>query len=285
MDQQPEKQVRGRSKKQPKSPRPDLYTFTEALNKLGIPKSTFIYAVDQGKIPKVVPPGKTYGYYPKKFIDDLATATHLFVLQYVTEPTEFGVATGEDIPGMYDVIASLWGKNVTTPIETRVGWYQKNPLMDYVVKQNGIVTGYFSMMPLKPEPLEAMMAGKMRGWQITPDHLYVFKPGQIYDLYVGMAVRGDIPYQERYGRRLIAGVIRVFEDFARREILFRRLFATSDRSDGIKLCSDLGFIQAQGKETDLFGRFVLDLETSQAPFAQRYQAVAQQVQQEKAFRK
>lgn len=274
MENQPGEGTQKRSKKQPKSPRPDLYTFTEALQKLGMPKSTFIYAVEQGKIPKVVPPGKKYGYYPKKFIDELATATHLFVLQYVAESSEFGVATVDDIPGIYGVIECLWGKNVTTPIETRKSWYQKNPLMDYVVKQNGIVTGYFSMNAFRPEVLELMVAGKMRSWQLTPDDFCIFESGHTYDLYVGIAVRNDIPFQERYGRRLIAGVMRVFEDFAQRGITFRRLYAASDQPDGIKLCNDLGFERVQGKEGDLFGRFVLDLETSPGPFAQRYRVAA-----------
>ena len=61
----------------------------------------------------------------------------------------FAVAQPEDAQGIYEVIASLWGTLHTTPVKTRLSWYQKNPGIDYVVKQEDEVTGYVTIMPMK----------------------------------------------------------------------------------------------------------------------------------------
>ena len=145
-----------------KAPSANLYTRSEAILKLGLPKSTFHDYVTTGRIKKIVPPGKREGYYLKKEIDALANATHLFLLQYTSEPTTFSLAKDEDIEGIYQVAESLWGKNGTTPIELRKSWYKVNPLMDYVVKKQDIVVGYLSVTPLSEEALKLTLCRKKK---------------------------------------------------------------------------------------------------------------------------
>ena len=51
-----------------KAPREDLLMASEAIELLGIPKSTFQRLVQAKKIPKETPFGRSEGFYPKSFI-------------------------------------------------------------------------------------------------------------------------------------------------------------------------------------------------------------------------
>src|SRR6266849_3523783 len=111
--------------KQSKAPA-GLYTASQAIKKLRMPPTTFHNYVREGKIKKITPPGRTEGYYEKVYIDKMARASELFAIQYAAEPATFSVATPEDAQGTYEVVASLWGTLNTTPIETRLKWYDAN---------------------------------------------------------------------------------------------------------------------------------------------------------------
>src|SRR5712691_392288 len=96
---------------------PGLYSATQAIKKLGLPHSTFYDLVEKGTIKKVVPPGRSDGYYLKAAIDDLAKARQLFTLQYATDISVFQKATESDIQGLHDVCSQLWGTRGTYPYE------------------------------------------------------------------------------------------------------------------------------------------------------------------------
>lgn len=247
-----------------KAPAPGLMTRSEAIQRLGIPGSTFDYQVRVGRITRVVPPSRADGYYKRDEIEALALENLLLFLQNASEsdyePTTFSVATADDIPGIFGVIAQLWGAKKATPIELRRSWYRANPKIDYVVKQNGIVVGYLNVIPYNPETMEEKMAGRKRGWDTRPQDILPFEPGDHYDCFVGIAVRSDFPHSERYGRRLISGFMGVLEQFAQEEIYIRKLCAVSDQPQGIEIANKLGFVKEPSKEGDLFGRYVLDLE-------------------------
>src|SRR5438874_8469742 len=105
-----------------KKPTKGVYTAREAIKKLKMPQATFHHYVKTGKIKKITEPGRTEGFYEKAYIDKMAEASELFAIQYASDPATFSVATPDDIQGIYDVIASLWGTLFTTPVQTRLGW-------------------------------------------------------------------------------------------------------------------------------------------------------------------
>lgn len=253
-----------------KKPSTGLYTAREAIKKLRMPQATFHNYVKMGKIKKVMLPGRTEGFYEKAYIDKMAEATELFAIQYASDPATFSIATSEDAQGIYDVIASLWGTLFTTPVETRLSWYKSNPDIDYVVKQEGIVTGYVTIMPLKHETIEKLMTGKIRGWDIKAEDILPFTPGMPLECYTGIAVKAGVYKPEKYGMRLIAGIIRVFREFARNGIMIKKLYAVSDTPDGVKLSRDLGFEETPPAPGSTFKQYVLDFETSDLPFAREY---------------
>jgi hypothetical protein len=255
--------------KQPKAPN-GLYTASQAIKKLRMPPTTFHNYVREGKIKKITPPGRIEGYYEKVYIDQMAKASELFVIQYASGPATFSVATPEDAQGIYDVIASLWGTLHTTPVETRLKWYSINPSIDYIVKQEGIVTGYITIMPMKHETIEKLLSGKMRGWDIKPEDILPFTPGVPLECYVGAAVRAGVYKPEKYGMRLLIGMLGKMNEYARQGIFIKRMYGVSDTPDGVKLSRDLGFKEEPPTPGSTFNRYVLDLEESDSFFAKEY---------------
>src|SRR5690242_21080917 len=64
----------------------ELYTASEAINRLKLPRSTFYYLVEQGQIPKVTVPLRKQAYYSRAVIDDLAEQRQAVVQEYQSTP-------------------------------------------------------------------------------------------------------------------------------------------------------------------------------------------------------
>jgi len=248
-----------------------FYTANQAIKKLGIPRSSFFNMVEKGKITKVVPPGRTEGYYPRKEIDDIVRAQQLFTIQYATQPATFEKATPDDAQGIYDVGVSLWGTTGTPTVEKRLEWYKSNPDIDYVVKQNGVVAGYISLMPLKHETIEQLLSGEKRGWEVTADELLPFIPGVPLECFVmALGVRAGLQKPEKYGMRLFTGAIHVLGEMGKQGIIFSKFYATSNSPDGIKASLDLGFKELDSIPGSTRKRFVLDIATSNSLLLEEY---------------
>jgi hypothetical protein len=189
------------------------------------------------------------------------------------EPATFSVATPEDAQGIYEVIASLWGTLHTAPVETRLKWYEVNPAIDYVVKQDGIVTGYLTIMPMKHETIEKLMKAEIRGWDITPNDILPFTPGIPLECYTGAAIRAGVYKPEKYGMRLLMGIIDMLNEYARHGMFIKKLYGVSDTPDGVKLCRDLGFKEESPAPGSTFKQFTLDTEESDSPFIREYMRI------------
>lgn len=256
-----------------------FYTAKEVMSKLGIANSTLYHYVDIGKIKKVVPPGKKEGYYLKSEIDKMVRAKELFILQYASDTTTFSVAQEEDMQAITDLGIELFGKSGSPSYETRLAQYKANPEIFYVLKQDDLLVGYLALFPLKHEAIERIMSGvaesTFRTEVLIPENITQFKPGEADEVFLLIGVRQNVKKSTLYGSRLIGEGIGVMEQFARRGIVIKRLYATSRTRDGIKLCRDLGFKQVTpvAEEDDLL-RFELDIETAKNPLFAKYQRIA-----------
>lgn len=246
-----------------------FYTARQAMERLGLNKSTFYYYVKAGKITQHKPPLRKTGYYHKKEIDQMATEIALYFHTHVEEQTgtETRVARPEDAQGVYEVLASLGWQ--TASAEQRRSWYKINPFIDYVIVRKGEIAGYLTGIPYKPPALADIMAGRRRAWHMKPSDILPYRENGVYDLYVGIAIKNHEAYPW-YAIRLIAGYRTFLEELAERGIHIRRMYAVSDRDAGQQLSTDLGFTRQESEPGDLFPRYMLDLETSASYFAQRY---------------
>jgi len=63
----------------------ELYSLREARGKLGnIHPSSFYQLVKNGRLRRIVPPGKKNGYYLREEVDKLAQERSAFFAQYIT---------------------------------------------------------------------------------------------------------------------------------------------------------------------------------------------------------
>lgn len=258
---------RGKVSKAPEG----FYTASEAIKILNMPRTTFHHYVKIGKIKKKVPYGHKEGYYEKNYIDKMAEASQLYAIQYAEEPTVFSVATKDDAQGIYNAASSLWPTTNVAP-ETRLSWYQVNPEIDYVVKKDDIIVGFVNIRPLKHETIERLLNREIWVKDIKPEDLLPFTPNIPLECWVGMGVRTGVNDPKKYGMRLIAGAIKVFNNFATRGIAIKKLYTISESPDGIRIAHGLGFKDITLPNAPV-KQFVLDVETSDSPFVQEYNRI------------
>ena len=251
------------------------YTAKQAIELLGLSRASFYDYVEDGKIKRYVPPLRTEGFYKKKEIDLMAAQIALILHIELSDEEDTlittRVAKPEDAQGIREVLTEGFGWQ-SASVEQRLAWYRVNPLIDYVVVYDSKIAGYITAVPYVPTALEDMMAGRKRAWHIEPDDILPFLPGRTYTLYVGAAVRRDMPDPKILARRLLSKFINFLQELAESEIVIEKLYAVSNQEDGIKLCKKLGFVQQETQPGDLFpdSRFMLDLTTSDSHFAKLY---------------
>ncbi|MFL5627070.1 MAG: helix-turn-helix transcriptional regulator [Ktedonobacteraceae bacterium] len=255
-----------------------FYSATEVMKKLGIASSTLYHYVETGKVKRVVPPDKRDGYYIKSEIDKMVRAKELFMLQYATDTAIFEQAQEEDVQGITDLGVELFGKSGSPSYETRLAQYHANPEMFYVLKQDDLIVGYILMFPLKQEAIEKIMSGvaesTFRTGLLIPENIQPFKPGTADHVFMIIGVRQGLAKSRIYGARVISGAVEVFEHFARKGIIIKKLYGTSRTQEGIKLAKDLGFKRVTPvSEEDNLLRFELDLATAKEPIFKTYQSI------------
>ncbi len=272
----------GRTSPPPKG----FYTAAQAIKKLHMPRSTFYDMVKRGQIKKITPPHKRDGYYAREDVDKIAQAQEAFVLQYATDNSTFEVAQEEDIDGIVDLNAELFGsvgsnKNREARYALRMTQYKANPQIFHVLKQDGIVVGYVGVFPLKEEAIEKIMSGmaesRFRTEVLAPEYITQFKPGEADNVFVIIGAKQNIKKSKIYGARLIAGIIEFAEILARRGIIIKRLYGTSRTQDGIRTARGLDFKQITPiTDEDHLFRFVLDLQETINPLFREYQHLAKE---------
>ena len=268
------------------------YTAAEAAKRLSMPKTTFHNYVRNGKIKKVVPPGQTEGHYSKVEIDKLAQARELFILLNSIEPVTFERAASEDdIRGIYDLCVAIYGVGGTPSYNERLKIWHKNPRVYYVVKQENIVVGYISLICLPDEAIQLLMGPTPKQPRITEagagiysvigvDNVRPFTPGTPIDsLFISLGVRPGMSNTEQrsYSFKLIRDTISVLEEFAEQGMPVKKLYGTSERTDGIRLARKLGMKETK-YEGDNIIRYELDLETSDSPLLKEYQTMIKQTE-------
>lgn len=241
---------------------PGYYTSEEAQKKLRMNRRTFFNHVKDGSIPHEKIPMMSHNMYPKKEIDAIADMHIIYMLtkqMLEEESSAFRVATVDDIAGISNVLIKLWG---SAPDEKlRASWYAKNPQLDYVVLQHGIVMGFISATPYTEAALEDRMSGKRSSSAILASDIVPFVPGQTYDLFIGMVMRPDVKqHQKQYAARLLIGFFHELAGLIRRGIGIRRFYACSDQPDGENFCEKMGFTRSERQPGDMFNRYVLDLQ-------------------------
>jgi hypothetical protein len=226
----------------------------------------------------VLKDGTRGAYFLRMTSTDLAKAKELFDIQYGSNTTTFSLAKEEDIRGIYDLTVSLWGIKGSTPYETRLARYKKNPDIYYALKYLDIVVGFSVLMPITKRAVKNILEGNRTPDQptITVDDVLPFSTDAPIDyVFVEIAIRDGVPTPKQYAMHLISGTSRALDDLARRGVTIKKLFATSRTPDGIGISRKLGFQEKPLTKNAGTFAFELNTETAKSPLLDEYQKIIQ----------
>lgn len=246
-------------------------TAGEAQQLLGMTYSALRNQVIAGNIKSMTPPGSRQARYSKGDVYRLKRSIEAALAAQNNSPTEFVKATIEDMPAAVALAAAVFGDVNTISVEKRVEWLKKNPDIDYLLKQEGQLVGYISLVPLTPEAIEDLLTQRRFAKDLTGNDIVSYVPGQPVDIY-GMAIGtqpGVSKEQKReWGAALLRGAQDVLEDLGHRGIVIRSIKAHSNTPDGIRLMRHLGFTETEATIPNMRD-FVIDVATSGIPFIKR----------------
>ncbi|MGH2482405.1 MAG: hypothetical protein ACRDHW_22380, partial [Ktedonobacteraceae bacterium] len=219
----------------------EYYTPAQARELLGMTYSALQNQINTGNLHPVVPPGRKQKVYLKTEVNDLKAQLEAFYLSrslQTAPPARFIKATIEDMPQAVQLADRVFGNVNTITLETRLAWLEKNPDIDYLLKQADLIVGYFSLVPLTPETIDDLLHARRKAKDLNADDIQPYIPGIPVDLY-GMAIGvrpGVSKHQKRsWGELLLLGARRAIIALGKRGIVIRALKAHSTTPDGINL--------------------------------------------------
>jgi predicted DNA-binding transcriptional regulator AlpA len=255
-----------------KQPNSKYYTASEVKQILGIGDSALYNYVNRGELQRIVPPHRKQGVYLRSEVDEMAREMQAFFVAKTTVSSAFSKATKEDMPECVQLSAAIFGGLNIIPLEKRIAWLEKNPDIDYIVRHEGELMGYASIVPLSPEILEPLLKDEIYAKDLTPDEIEQFKPGKPIQLYImAMGVKPRLSKLEKrtYASRLIKGIVKEIIEMGGRGIDIETIIARSETPDGIHILRHLGFTEVPS-EVPGTRNFIIEVAKSGIPAILEY---------------
>lgn len=229
-------------------PAEEYYTAAEARKVLGLNEFTFQYRVRTGQIPKVIPPGKRQGVYPKRIIDALAQAMQLLFEQQ--EHIVFSRSLLAEQEEEMNIGIRCFGSEFITPLPERIAFQLKSEYTFWSLKVDGHVVGYVSLFRFPPEFLDDLLTGRRIEREITVREVLPFTRHEPFSIYIDvMAVDPQLPH---HLRNLYAGIIvsrfaNVILDLRANGYQIEKLYTVTATKEGDRLVKKAGFHLMEGK--------------------------------------
>lgn len=259
----------------------ELYTASEAIQRLKLPRSTFYYLVEQGQIPKVTVPLRKQAYYSRAVIDELAEQRQAVVQEYQSTPDRliFVRPTLADLEQLVEIDRAIWGEVGIIDPDVIAERFAHNPENVHVLKDSssGAVLGGVTMSPLPAALIDGLMSLKLDESDIKPSDYLRFMPGTPQDCYViGIVVRQDVG-ATFYASRLLDHAVSYLTELVERGIHLHRLYTVGTTTEGDRLARKLGFEEVRsghGPLGDERVAFILNLnaKSPKSALVSRYQA-------------
>jgi hypothetical protein len=219
----------------------NLYSASEAMQALGVTQGQFQNLVRQGKLKRVIPPGRTRGMYTKKEVDELALARQFFTSQFA--PVEICQTTEKELDEEYEIATELFGRT-TTPVANRLIWLKAAPDIMLDICSNDEMMGYIKMAPLKRDAIEAIMRHEKVGADMKPEDFDEYNTKHPIDIFIfGIGVRRTLSKEESayYASRLMSRAATLMAEKGAKGVEIHALYTTSYTPYGINICERMGF--------------------------------------------
>ncbi len=176
--------------------------------------------------------------------------------------------------GVYAIAEKLFGH--TTLAEDRMPLVKRVPEGNLVVTDRGKIVSYAHIQPLLLEPLQRFLSGKIRGKDITAEHLDPFAPGKVVDILVKSigSYHENPATSTRYSKALFLGMRSELTRWGEKGYIINKIYATSETSSGIEKASEFR-MTSLGKIPGSKGKkrfaYAIDPKTSTLSFFKGYQ--------------
>src|SRR5579875_1904860 len=222
------------------------YTLQQALEKLGIPKSTFFDMVKDGRIRSYLPPHRKRGaLYDKEQIDAMAA---IQVATGQKPPTDekliFGNSTEVDLAQEVAIGLDLYGADDIVPLNKLRQWWMRNPEMFLALKrQDGVLVGYSSVTPMKPETIMKLIRDEIREADVDPNDIYPYSIGVPLECYIASLTVVPGPKQREYATQLISDVAHFIQHLGERGVYITTFYCIGATPEGRRIAHNLGFTE------------------------------------------
>jgi hypothetical protein len=251
------------------------YTAKEARELLGMTHSALLNQVVAGNLQRIIPPGRRQGVYLKEEVDQLKREMDSWLINRRAtkkEPARFVKATIDDMPDAVALADAVFGSHLTIPLKKRIEWLKKNPDIDYLLKQEGQIVGYFSLAPLRSDTIEDLLNQRRYASDLTARDILPYEPGvpvELYGLAIGVRPGVSLSQKREWGMALILGARQVLLDLGKRGVVIARIWAHSSKPDGIRLMRHAGFTETVSTVPGMRD-FLIEVEPSGLPFLLEY---------------
>lgn len=224
------------------------YTAKEAQEKLGLSKAMFFRKVNQGVIPKMVPPGMKQGLYPKRDIDALVLSMTAVFEHY--NKIVFSRSTPADQLEEMNIGIRCFGQDFITPLAERLAFQRKSEYTFHSLKVNGQVVGYISMFRFHEAFLDDLLTGRKIEREITEKDVYPFVRLEPFSIYIDV-IAVD-PLLSMHLRQLYAGItlsrfVDVLNNMIVNNYQISHVYTVTTTVEGDNLVKKLGFSPIPGK--------------------------------------
>ena len=222
------------------------YSKKEALEKLGIPESTFYQMVSDGRIRSYLPPHRKRGaLYDREQIDAIVA---IQVATGQKAPSEdiliFGASTEVDLAQEVAIGLDLYGADDIVPLGKLRQWWNRNPEMFLSLKRaDGVLVGYSSVTPMKHETIMRLIRDEIREADVDPQDIYPYSVGVPLECYIASLTTVQGPNQHRYAFRLILDVAHFLKQLGERGVNITKFYAIGASKDGQEKAEQLGFTE------------------------------------------
>ncbi len=227
------------------------YTAREAMQRLGMPRSSFYYLVQTGQISQIKLPLRKQAIYPKDEIDAIAKERERILTRRSRPDSSlmFVEPTPADLDAMYE-LSSTFPASSTPRQGTRV-WYRNatdegvgNPEALHVLKErdSGYLLGGIAMSPLSVESMAALIIHPMGDGPKNDDFLPYdptqFQPIDVYALDIAVRPGTTQPF---IGMHLLRNMLRFCESLMDRGVIIRNIYTVAETEQVADFLEKLGF--------------------------------------------
>jgi hypothetical protein len=256
----------------------EYYTPKEVRELLGMTYSGLQNQINTGNLHPVIPPGRKQKLYLRQEVDTLKAQREAWERSHhvaqATPPPTFVQASMSDLSQAAELAEAVFGEGNPLSLQTRLEWLQKNPAIDYVLKQGDQIVGFFSLVPLPSDTILDLFQGRRKVSDLRPRDILPYVPGETVDLFgLALGVRQGASLSERrkWGELLLLGARRVLVNLGHQGIIIRALSAQSETAFGMHLMRRLGFTEIVAPFPGTHN-FTIDVAPSGLPFLLDYKA-------------